>query len=207
MNSAMFPLEEIIANYTFKGDYVSYDVMNKGHINNTFALNFNDNGAGKTYILQQINTNVFKNPDILMQNYVGVTAFVQQKVKEQGGDEKRESLKVYYTNSDKPYYLDSEGRYWRVINFITDTISYDFPENSELCYKAGKAFGSFQQLLQDYPADKLFETIPNFHNTISRYADFEAALSADKMGRAAEVQTEIEFVKARKEDGSAEVSR
>ncbi len=200
MNSAMFPLEEILSNYKFKGEYTGYVVMNNGHINNTFALAFNDNGAEKTYILQQINTNVFKNPDILMQNYVGVTEFVQQKVNEAGGNVKRESLKVYYTNDGKPYYLDKEGKYWRVINFITDTISYDFPENTELCYKAGKAFGGFQQLLQDYPADKLFETIPNFHNTVSRYADFEAALSADKMGRAAEVKAEIEFVKMRQDD-------
>lgn len=200
MSTSMFNLEEILANFTFKGVYRDYTVMNNGHINNTLALNFDDEGAKKTYILQQINTNVFKDPDVLMQNYVGVTSFVQQKVKEAGGDVKREAIKVYYTNDNKPYYLDSEGRYWRVINFITDTISYDFPENSELCYKAGKAFGGFQQLLGDYPADKLFETIPNFHHTVSRYAAFEAALAEDKMGRAAEVQKEIDFVKSRKDD-------
>lgn len=200
MSSNQFNLEEILSNYTFKGEYSGCALMNNGHINNTFALSFDCDGEEKTYILQQINTAVFKNPDILMQNYVGVTNFVQDKVRAVGGDVKREAIKVYYTNSGEPYFLDSEGRYWRVINFITDTVSYNFPENAELCYKTGKSFGIFQQLLADYPADKLYETIPNFHNTVSRYADFEAALEADKMGRAAQVQKEIEFVKARKAD-------
>ncbi len=200
MNSNQFNLDEILGNYKFKGTYSGYSVMNNGHINNTFALKFDDGGAEKVYILQQINTSVFKDPDILMQNYIGVTNFVRDKVKQAGGDVKRESLKVYYTNDNKPYYLDNEGRYWRVINYIYDTVGYDVPENAELCRKTGQAFGAFQQLLADYPADKLSETIPNFHNTVSRYADFEAAVAADKMCRAESVQKEIDFAKARKDD-------
>ncbi len=200
MSAAPFCLEEILANYTFKGDYVGYGVLNNGHINNTYKLNFSLASNEKSYILQQINTAVFKNPDVLMENYVGVTNFVRGKVVENGGDPKRESVKVYYTNGGNPYYVDSTGKYWRVINYITDTVSYNFPDNAEICRKAGRSFGKFQQLLAGYPIDGLKETIPNFHHTVSRYADFIAALEADKMGRAAEVQKEIEFVKAREKD-------
>ena len=65
---------------------------------------------------------------------------------------------------------------------------------------AARTFGQFQQLLSDYPAATLHETIPHFHDTPDRYRNFEAAVAADKMGRAAEVEREIAFVRARKED-------
>ncbi len=200
MDTALFNLEEILDNYTFKGEYCGYSVLNNGHINNTYMINFATDEGEKSYILQQINTAVFKDPDVLMKNYIGVTDFVRSKVAENGGDPKREAVKVYCTNSGNSYFIDKEGRYWRIINYITDTVSYNFPDNAEICRSAGKAFGKFQQILADYPIDRLYETIPNFHNTVSRYADFEAALSADKIGRASSVEKEIDFVKSRKAD-------
>ncbi len=200
METALFNLEEVLTNYSFKGEYSGYSTLNNGHINNTYKINFTEDEGEKSYILQQINTAVFKNPDVLMKNYVGVTDYVRSKIVENGGDSERESIKVYYTNNGASYFVDKDGRYWRVINYITDTVSYNFPDNGEICRKAGKAFGKFQQLLAGYPIDGLYETIPNFHNTVSRYADFQAALEADKMGRAALVQKEIEFVKSRKAD-------
>ncbi len=200
MNTVDFELEEILTNYSFRGKYRDYAVLNNGHINNTFLLNFDTDSGTKSYVLQQINTAVFKDPVTLMENYVSVTDFVREKVDSNGGDPKREAVKVYYTRGGNSFYIDKKGRYWRVINYIVDTLSYNFPDNEEICRKAGSAFGKFQQLLADYPIDKLKETIPNFHNTVSRYSDFEAALAQDKMGRAALVQKEIEFVKQRKDD-------
>ncbi len=202
MTTNFFDIDEILANYTFKGEYRDYSTLNNGHINNTYLLRFDYNGCEKSYVLQQINTAVFKDPDGLMNNYVSVTDFVRKKVAAAGGDPKRESVKVYFTNDGKSYYLDKDGRYWRVINYIIDTVSYNFPDSTEICRKAGKTFGNFQKLLADYPAETLVETIPNFHNTVSRYAAFEEALKADKVGRAASVQKEIDFVVSRKKDCS-----
>ncbi|MBR4049026.1 MAG: aminoglycoside phosphotransferase family protein [Clostridia bacterium] len=202
MVSNLFDIEEIKSQYNFKGEYYDFDILNNGHINNTYVLNFDYKGCEKSYVLQQINTAVFKNPEELMRNYVGVTDFVRNKVIEAGGNPLRESVKVYYTKDGKPYYLDKSGRYWRVINYVINTVSYNFPDNTEICRKAGKTFGNFQKLLADYPAEELCETIPNFHNTVSRYNDFIKAVEEDKAGRVAEVTKEIEFVKARKKDCS-----
>lgn len=202
MINNLFDIKEIMENYDFKGEYYDFGTLNNGHINNTYVLNFDFDGVKKCYILQQINVNVFRDPDALMSNYVGVTEHIRRKVIEAGGNPKRESIKVYKTKDNKPYYKDKEGRYWRVINYVINTVSYNFPENSDICRRAGKTFGNFQKLLADYPAETLAETIPNFHNTVSRYADFEAAVKADKAGRAASVQKEIEFVVNRKKDCS-----
>ncbi len=202
MNDGIINLDEVLSQYSLKGELYDYSVINNGHINNTFTLNFDDNGNQKLYILQQINTNVFKNPDELMSNYIGVTDFIRKKVIENGGNPKRESIKVYPTKSGKPYYTDSQGRSWRIINYIINTLSYNLPDNSEICFQAGKAFGSFQNMLADYPIDTLYETIPNFHNTPSRFADFEKAVADDLSGRAGEVREEIDFILSRKADCS-----
>ena len=200
MIANLFDLHEILEQYDFKGAYYDFSTIDNGHINNTFVLNFDDDGVQKQYILQQINTHVFTDPEALMRNYVGVTEFLQKKVAEAGGNPKRESLKVYYTKDGKPYYTDKGGRTWRVINYVINTVTYNLPDNPDICRKAGKAFGKFQQLLADYPIDSLCETIPNFHNTVSRFADFQAAVKNNLSGRADRVQPEVDFILSRQKD-------
>ena len=71
--NAPFPLQQIIDEFGFEGEYIGYRVSNDGHINNTFVLDFkNADGSSTSYLVQLINTNVFKNPDELMENIVKI---------------------------------------------------------------------------------------------------------------------------------------
>jgi len=79
-------------------------------------------------------------------------------------------------------------------NFVENAVSYDAIENPIQFYHAAKAFGRFQQMLSDFPVEILDETIPNFHNTRSRFSDFLAAVEADKVSRAVGIKSEIQFV-------------
>ena len=196
-----FPLEEIIKNFNIDGEYIGYYLSNDGHINNTFVLEFDDGlGKIKSYLLQLINTNVFKNPDELMENIVGVTEYLRKIVVDNGGDPDRECLNVYFTSDGKPYYRDADGNCWRCYNFITGAHSCQSIDDPETFANAARAFGKFQCLLADYPSETLHETIPNFHNTLSRFADFEKAVSDNVAGRADSVRDEIDFVLARRDD-------
>lgn len=196
-----FPLEEIIKNFNIDGEYIGYYLSNDGHINNTFVLEFDDGlGKIKSYLLQLINTNVFKNPDELMENIVGVTEYLRKIVVDNGGDPERECLNVYFTSDGKPYYRDADGNCWRCYNFITGAHSCQSIDDPETFANAARAFGKFQCLLADYPSETLHETIPNFHNTLSRFADFEKAVSDNIVGRADSVRDEIDFVLARRND-------
>lgn len=196
-----FPLEEIIKNFNIDGEYIGYYLSNDGHINNTFVLEFDDGlGKIKSYLLQLINTNVFKNPDELMENIVGVTEYLRKIVVDNGGDPERECLNVYFTSDGKPYYRDADGNCWRCYNFITGAHSCHSIDDPETFANAARAFGKFQCLLADYPSETLHETIPNFHNTLSRFADFEKAVSDNIAGRANSVRDEIDFVLARRDD-------
>ena len=108
----------------------------------------------------------------------------------------RRALTLVDTHDGKPYFVDEDGQYWRAYLFIDRARTYDVLESPEFAYQAAKAFGSFQKLLADIPGGRLHETIPNFHNTPSRVADFDRALAADACGRAASAKAEIEFVQA-----------
>lgn len=199
--NAPFPLQQIIDEFGFEGEYIGYRVSNDGHINNTFVLDFkNADGSSTSYLVQLINTNVFKNPDELMENIVGVTGYLRNIVIERGGDPERECLRVFFTKDGKPYFRTENGECWRCYNFITGAHACQSINDPKTFFNAAKAFGTFQCLLADYPSSTLHETIPNFHNTRSRFVDFKKAVGDDLKGRAAGVQEEIDFVLSREGD-------
>ena len=174
----------------------------EGHINDTFCVEVQEGKNVRRYILQRMSTTAFKNPDQLMANITGVTDYLSEKIRENGGDPERETITVKRTCQGETFFTDSEGGPWRVYPFIEDTECLQSAETSELFEASAKAFGRFQYMLRDYPAETLYETIAKFHDTENRYANLMKAVEADVCGRAAEVQQEIEFAKARKEDCS-----
>lgn len=154
-------------------------------------------GGQRRYILQRMNQSIFSDPVRLMENITGVTAFLRKKIIAAGGDPERETLNVIPAKDGKPYYVDSEGAYWRGYSFVEDTLSFDRSESAADFYQSALGFGRFQCLLADYPAEKLHETIPHFHDTEARYQAFLAAVCADQMGRAEKAAAEINFVMER----------
>jgi Ser/Thr protein kinase RdoA (MazF antagonist) len=165
-----------------------------GHINQTYLL---VDETAREYILQKINRNVFKRPDLLMQNIVAVTKHLRSKAKSH-----REVLSLVPTLDGKDWLVDEDGEYWRLYEFVTDVISLDKAETPADLKDSGLAFGRFQRLLADFPAETLHETIPHFHDTPNRYRALKEAIAADSHGRAKEVGAEIEFALAREEFAS-----
>lgn len=186
---------EAIKNFDFAGTLKSVEPYGCGHINDTFLLVFEqENGKEEKIILQKMNKHVFPKPVELMENVMSVTSYLKKMIVEQGGDPDRETLNVIPAKDGKAYYQDSEGEYWRAYKFITDAICYEKVEKPEDFYESGVAFGHFQYMLADYPAETLHETIEDFHNTKKRFATFKKAVEEDVMGRAASVKEEIQFV-------------
>lgn len=192
-------LLNVIGKFELAGEVLSAEPYGSGHINDTFRVVMKNEGKEKMYILQRMNGDIFKNSDELMENVARVTGFLKEKILAQGGDPDRETLQIIPTKEGESYYREESGDGWRVYPFITDTVSYDAGGCEEL-NKSGIAFGNFQYLLADFPAKELHETIPNFHNTVNRFANFKKALEADVMGRAKEVEKEICFVMEREKD-------
>ena len=183
---------EILRHFDISLDPAAYG---NGHINDTYIVYSQPN-----YILQRINKNVFKNPPAVMENIKGVTEFLRKKIAAEGGNPDRETLTLIPTVDGESYYHHTDGEYYRVYKFIEGATSYDLVENPMQLYHAAKAFGKFQNMLADYPADTLHETIVDFHNTRARYDQFRTALENNASGRAENCREEIDFVLAREKD-------
>lgn len=188
-------IDEAIANFQYEGILTEERPYGSGHINDTFLLTFKiaEMGTMKV-ILQRMNKEIFTNPVELMENIVSVTSFLRDKIEKSGGDPERETLNVIPAADGKPYFVDYKGEYWRSYKFITDAACFDQVEKPNDFYQSALAFGNFQRLLADYPADTLHETIVGFHDTKARFQTFQDAVKADVCGRAKEVQKEIDFV-------------
>ncbi len=172
-----------------------------GHINDTYAVYVDKGGAEvPRYIIQKINTDVFKKPHDVMENIFGVTGYLRRIILRRGGDADRELLNYLKTADGENYYVDTDEGVWRCYNYVANSECINKVRNKEDFYNSGKSFGNFLFALKDYPADTLHETIDKFHDTRSRYEQFERALARDVKNKAKSCEEQIAFVKARKDE-------
>ena len=181
------------------GEVVHIEECHNGHINRTYFISCKNGDGIRRYVMQMINTGIFKKPDEVMENIVNVTAHIRAGYEKQGIDAFRRTLNVIFTNDGKWGYVDEEGRYWRMYDFVEDADCYMQVESAEMFTKVGYAFGQFQRQLSDFDAGVLHESIPNFHNTEWRYANLEKAIAENKSGREHLIPDDIKFALDRKE--------
>lgn len=166
--------------------FVKAEPFGAGHINDTYKIT----GEIGTYTLQRINTGVFKSPECVMENISGVTDHLAGKYRARGIDPMRRTLRVIKT-ADGGLLLRDGGDCYRLFTFVDNVITYRKADDPEVFYRAARAFGEFQSMLADYPAEKLHVTIKDFHNTPKRYENFRRAVDADVCGRASSAAWEI----------------
>lgn len=176
---------ELMNKFAIKGTPVRCAPCGEGHINKTFLV---ETDTEEKYILQRINNHVFKNVDELMKNISSISEFLS--------NDDNDLIRIpmlYKTKAGENYVHHDDDTYWRLTDYI-DGICFQVSERPDDFYKAALAFGRFQQTLAKFPAETLYETIPDFHNTVDRYRKFHEIVDADRCGRNASAQPEIEFV-------------
>ncbi len=175
----------IAESFAIAGDVTDICRYGEGHINLTLLVTTTQ----AQYVMQGMNTNVFPNVVGLMSNVVYVTDYLYERG--------IETLHMIRTKDGKNYLSTEDGKFYRMADFIKNTITYQSCTDADLFRRVGYAFGDFQNKLASFDASLLVETIPHFHDTPKRFRDFKAALAADVRGRAADCQAEIDFVLAR----------
>ena len=186
-------LLSVLRNFRLDSEPVSCENYGCGHINGSFLV---VTASGRRYILQKINHQTFKDVAGLMENITAITDFLWKKA-----EDPRSVMTIVKTRGGESY-LYTQAAYWRVVDFVEGSICLQNPESDEDFYQSAIGFGTFQQMLADFPAEKLHETIPNFHNTPDRYRIFRETLERDPMHRAGKVQKEIQFALQRQEEMS-----
>ena len=191
--------EKMIRAFGVEGEILVVEPFGSGHINDTLRVVVKTENEDKEYVLQRMNTDIFKDPVGLMNNIKLVTEYMKEIIIKKGGDPERETLHFYPTTEGKMFYIDDDGKYWRLEDMVMRSRSYDLAANREMFASTGEAFGQFMADLADFPAEQLVEVIPNFHNTRVRYQTFVSEVEANRAGRIEECRPEIEFALARKE--------
>ncbi len=199
----MHDLRLISSLFEMRSDFVEAQPFGSGHINDTYCAWYDQAGCRVRYIHQRVNHHVFKDPVAVMENVARVTGHALQSLLAEGHPEAhRRTLTCIPARDGKPYAFDPDGNLWRTYPFIEGAKGYDEIECNEQAYQAARAFGAFQNLTADLAGERLHETIPDFHHTPKRLAALEAAIANDVAGRAADVQAEIDFARARAADCS-----
>ncbi len=180
-------LASVCQAFRIPGELVSYEELKAGNINRTYKLNCtNPDGTPKSYIVQAVNTYVFKNPVGVMTNIDHVTEHIRAKKQD------KIALHFHHTAEGNTYVFDKDG-FWRLFNYV-ESDTFNSTSDLDIIRNAGEAFGEFQMLLSDFDASELFVTIPDFHDTRKRYEKLEMDAKEDPCGRLAEVREEYEWL-------------
>ena len=192
-------VQRVARQFQITGDVTDIIPINKGYINRTYHVcTLSVNNHVHHYTLQRINTNVFPDVDKLMANFELVTNHLHDKLLLAGHTDRGSVQMLKRTKDGKPYFRDDSGC-WRLMNHFTEVYGMDIPDSPETFYHAGKSFGAFVKCMSDVPIDQIYEVIPNFHNTYSRYLALEDAIAKDSVHRLKDVWDEVEFIRKRKD--------
>ena len=140
-------LTEVLAAFDFPATLLGAVRYGQGHINDTFCVICQpQEGDAVRYILQGLSPAAFPRPDRVMENFVGITSYLREKIAADGGDPMRETLSLVKTKDGKDYYTDHSGKAWRLTHFIENTDCFQ-SATPELFEASARAFGRFQYML------------------------------------------------------------
>lgn len=185
--------------FDLRGEFIDGGPYGSGHINDTFAVTYDQAGTRVRYIHQRLNSKVFKNPRAVMENVALVCRHLAAKTAagQHAGNATRRALTLLPTADDEPCWVDDADDYWRTYFFIEKAATHDIITTTTQAREAAQAFGAFQAMLADLPASQLHETIPDFHHTRKRFETLKEAVEADPQDRAAQAKAEIEWALSR----------
>ena len=180
-------LQEICREFQIDGTFAGFETIQVGNVNRTYEVRFRmGDGNPKSFLLQNVNTYVFKNPVQVMENIDKVTEHIR------AGRPGQVALHFHHTR-DRKTYVEDGPNFWRMTNYIP-SVTYSAVRDLKVVRNAGAAFGEFQTRLADFDSTQLHETIPNFHNTRKRFETLEADAKLDPKGRVAEVREELDWL-------------
>jgi hypothetical protein len=187
-------LQEISKKFQIYGEILHAETLKIGHINETYSATYSQGGTRVRYIHQKINRHVFKHPEKVMDNVTRVTTHLRKKLEVQNvRDLTRRSLIVIPARDGRSFFINGDEGVWRTFLFIEGVETFEAVQSLEQALQAGRAFGEFQRLLVDLPGERLFETIPDFHNSRKRFDILRKSIQNDHYNRAKGAKAEIDW--------------
>ena len=201
LNTSGKTLDNLVAiadQFTSQGKVMNIQVFGNGNINDTFLITL-DSTVEKHFILQRINTQVFCQPELIMQNMRTFTEHVLERLQCSllNAGRRWEVPRVLLTQDDQDYWIDPNGSFWRAISFIDASQSFDTIQDIQHAREAGYALGRFHDLISDLPVDRLADTLPGFHITPGYLQHYDQVLTENWASKSVEVDYCLQFVSDR----------
>lgn len=166
----------------------SIEPYGSGHINDTFLVN---RDQSEPFILQRINTNIFREVEKMMRNIELVT----QHIAQQNTSSENVTIQLIKSSDKKTILWDESGNAWRAMHYISGSLTIDTVEDINSAREAGRITGLFHTSLVNFDSQELYTTLPDFHSLASRKNQFEDALARDAFRRAQQIPYELKLAK------------
>lgn len=167
-----------------------------GNINDTYLVT-TDLNEESHFVLQRINTQVFRQPKLIMQNMRVFTEHMRRRAREEGHH--WEMPRVLNVQDGQDYYVDAEDNFWRAISYVRGAQSFDTITSLDHAREVGHALGTFQHLISDLPIEMLSDTLEGFHITPRYLQNFDHTFSQNGFKTNLEVRHCLDFVSARRD--------
>jgi Ser/Thr protein kinase RdoA (MazF antagonist) len=185
--------------FTPSGRVIDVHEFGHGNINDTYLVTTDmDPAEERQFVLQRINTQVFRQPMLIMQNMRAFTEHMRRRAREDALAQRWEMPRVLPALDGQDFYLDSEGNFWRAISYVNGAQSFDTIKDISHAREVGYALGTFQYLISDMPIGKLADTLEGFHITPRYLKNFDRAFSQNGFKSSAEVRHCLAFVEQRR---------
>lgn len=183
-NTSLTNTYDIVSRFATEGTVADIRPLGNGLINDTYKVSTKEADV-PDYVLQRVNTTVFTDVDMLMDNIAAVTRHIRKKLEAANvTDIDRKVLRFIAADGGKLYHREADGTVWRMMVFIPNAKTYE-AVTPEYSYFAGNAFGHFEDMLVDIP-EKLGEVIPDFHNMEFRMKQLREVIEKNPAGRVGE---------------------
>jgi Ser/Thr protein kinase RdoA (MazF antagonist) len=155
---------------------ISVQEFGQGNVNDTYLVRLD--AAETPFILQRINTHVFRQPELVMRNMRTFTEHVYQRAQIDPlcCDRRWDVPRVLLTKSQQDHWIESDGTVWRAISFIDAAQSFDTIQSADHAREIGYGLGMFHHLISDLPSDQLADTLEGFHITPRYLQQYESVL-------------------------------
>ncbi len=196
----MDSLVAVADHFKAQGRVITVEEYGNGNVNDTFLVTL-DSEKEKYFILQRINTRVFRQPELVMLNMRTFTEHVHQRLRHAQISPSRrwEVVRVLRTEDGQDHWIAPGGSFWRAISFIDRSQSFDTIKDIEHAKEVGIALGMFHNLLSDLPSDKLVDTLEGFHITPRYLNHYDEVLTQNRPKKSAEVDYGLQFIEKRRE--------
>lgn len=181
-------IASIFSQFQTNQRYKGFKTFNSGHINDTFLILTQEE---INYVLQRINTNVFKKATDVIHNKIKITQHLSKKG--------IQTIHFIPTKENIYYLVDNDNHLWNLSKYIENSQTFLKVESNDIAYQAGLITAEFLAQTSDYE-DHLIEVLPNFHSMSFRFQEFQNVLASASKTRKEKAQKWIDFALASKEE-------